>query len=89
MRSKYCSAKFAQSKHKQLTILPGSQKIDLAEVVLAMLLGADSLRKAKRVKMVGFQGLKISIRRKAMKKMSLSFADKIKANLRQKLASRI
>ena len=38
--------------------------------------------------MVGFQKLKI-LTRKAMKKMFLSFTDKIKANLKQKLASRI
>ena len=47
------------------------------------------LRKASRVKMVRFQGLKILTRRKAVKKMFLSFTDKIKANLKQKLASRI
>ena len=39
--------------------------------------------------MVEFQGLKILTRRKAIKKMFLLFTAKIKANLKQKLASRI
>ena len=47
VKSKYCPAKFAESKQKQLTILSGSQKIDLAEVVLARLLDADSLPMCK------------------------------------------
>ena len=43
VKCKYCSAKFTESKQKQLTILSNSQKIDLAEVVLARLLAEDSL----------------------------------------------
>ena len=43
VKCKYCSAKFTESKQKQLTIFCGSQKVDLAEVVLARLLAEDSL----------------------------------------------
>ena len=47
VKSRYCLAKFAESKQKQLTIPSGSLKIDLAEVVLARLLDADSLSLCK------------------------------------------
>ena len=43
VKCKYCSAEFTESKQKQLTILSGSQKINLAEVVLAGLRAVDSL----------------------------------------------
>ena len=43
VKCKYCSAEFIESKQKQLTILSGSQKIDLVEVVLAGLWAVDSL----------------------------------------------
>ena len=47
VKCKYCSAKFTESKQKQLTILSGSQKIDLAKVVLARVLAVDSLPTCK------------------------------------------
>ena len=61
MKCKYCSAKFTESKQKQLTILSGSPKIDLAEVILARMLAEDSLpmrkfgRKQGESKWLGFK----------------------------------
>ena len=94
VKSKYCSAKFTESKQKQLTIPSGLQKVNwqrlfLQDCWMQIHCQCAKLRKARRVKMVRFQGLKISTKRKAMKKMFLSFTDKIKANLKQKLASRL
>ena len=50
VKCKYCSAKFTESKQKQLTLLAGSQKIDLAKIVLARLLAVHSLLTCKMKK---------------------------------------
>ena len=82
-------------KQKQLTILSCMQKKDSAEVVLARLLAVDLLPMYKLEKSKDIQngwaaqGLKIPTTRKAMKKMFLSFTDKIKTNFKQELAARI
>ena len=60
MKCKYCSAKLTESKQKQLTILPGSQKIDLAQVVLARLLDAHSLPMCKSEKSKESQNVGVS-----------------------------
>ena len=71
------------------------QKKDSAEVVLARLLAVDLLPMYKLEKSKDIQngwaaqGLKIPTTRKAMKKMFLSFTDKIKTNFKQELAARI
>ena len=82
-------------KQKQLTIFSCMQKKDSAEVVLARLLAVDLLPMYKLEKSKDIQngwaaqGLKIPTTRKAMKKMFLSFTDKIKTNFKQELAARI
>ena len=82
-------------KQKQLTILSCMQKKDSAEVVLARLLAVDLLPMYKLEKSKDIQngwaaqGLKIPTTRKAIKKMFLSFTDKIKTNFKQELAARI
>lgn len=82
-------------KQKQLTIQSCLQKKDCAEVVLARLLAVDLLPMYKLEKSKDIQngwaaqGLKIPTTRKAMKKMFLSFTDKIKTNFKQELAAKI
>jgi len=71
------------------------QKNDSAEVVLARLLAVDLLTMYKLQKSKDIQngwaaqGLKIATTSKAMKKMFLSFTDKIKTNFKQELAVQI
>ena len=77
----------AKLKQKQLTIFSCMQEKDSAEVVLARLLAVDLLPMYKLEKSKDIQngraaqGLNIPTTRKAMKKMFLSFTDKIKTNL--------
>ena len=65
-----------------------------AEVVFARLLAVDFLAKYKLEKSKEIQndwvapGLKIPTTRKAMKKIFLSFTDKIKTNFKQELAEK-
>ena len=71
------------------------QKKDSAEVVLARLLAVDllpmyKLEKSKDIQNGwAVQGLNIPTTRKAMKKMFLSFTDKVKTNFKQELAAKI
>ena len=67
VKCKYCLAKFTESKQKQLTILSGSQKNRFSGYCSCKIVGCRVIanvqdwEKARRVKMVGFQGLKIPI----------------------------
>ena len=71
------------------------QKKDSAEIVLARLLAVDLLPMYKLEKSKDIQngwaaqGLNIPTTRKAMKKMFLSFTDKVKTNFKQELAAKI
>jgi len=84
-----------KSKLKQLTIESRLQKKDSAELVLVRLLAVDllpmyKLEKSKDIQNCWVaQGLKIPTKRKAMKKVFLSFTDKIKTNFKQELAAQI
>ena len=70
-------------------------KKDSAEIVLARLLAVDLLPMYKLEKSKDIQngwaaqGLNIPTTRKAMKKMFLSFTDKVKTNFKQELAAKI